>query len=421
MHFHRSTRALHAPSDKIFFDFVNPASYDCHEQSSPYLKLQKLQKLQKSKVSMSKPQPQPGILKITPYVPGESSIPGQKKIIKLSSNETPLGPSPKALEAFNNAASELSLYPDGSATSLRAAIGARFGLDPERIVCGAGSDDLLNLLAAAYLGPGDEAIYTTHGFLVYRIVILAHGATPVIAQEKNLTANADAILSLVTERTKAVFIANPNNPTGTYMNAGEVKRLRAQLPEETLLILDGAYAEYVTKDDYDPGIGLVDAASNTVMTRTFSKIHGLASLRIGWAYCPEETADILNRIRGPFNLSGPASAAGIKAIEDVDHVDRAVQHNSQWRPWLETEINKLGLDVTPSVANFILINFPENSIISAEAADAYLKSKGVIVRRVAGYGLPNSLRMTVGTEEANRLTVSLLGEFLADIEKAPEA
>ena len=362
---------------------------------------------------MTKPRPQPGILDITPYVPGESSVPGKSRIIKLSSNETPLGPSPKALEAYKSAAANLALYPDGSAHDLRAAIGARFGFDPARIVCGAGSDDLLNLLAAAYLGPGDEAIYTTHGFLVYRIVMLAHGATPVIAPEKNLTADVDAILQLVTERTKAVFIANPNNPTGTYLNADAVKSLRARLPEETLLVLDGAYAEYVTEEDYSPGIDLVDAGSNTVMTRTFSKIHGLASLRIGWAYCPEEMADILNRIRGPFNLSGPASAAGIKAIEDIEHVERAQRHNSKWRPWLETEISKLGLDVTPSIANFILINFPENGEVNAEAADAYLKSQGVIVRRVAGYGLPNSLRMTVGTEDDNRQTVSLLGEFLA--------
>ena len=364
---------------------------------------------------MTKPIPKPGILDISPYVPGQSTIPGMTKIIKLSSNETPLGPSPLALAAYQKAASNLSLYPDGSATSLRAAIAKRYRLEPEKIVCGAGSDDLLNLLAAAYLGPGDEAIYTTHGFLVYRIVMLAHGATPIIAPEKNLTADLDEILGSVTERTKAVFIANPNNPTGTYMKYTDVKRLRQKLPEHVLLVLDGAYAEYVTTantDDFDPGTALVDVGSNTVMTRTFSKIFGLASLRIGWAYCPTEIADILNRIRGPFNLSGPASSAGIEAMEDIDHVEKSVAHNDKWRPWLETEIKALGLDVTPSIANFILINFPKSEQLGAEAADDYLKSNGVILRRVAAYGLPNSLRMTIGTEQDNRLTVKLLTAFL---------
>ncbi len=366
---------------------------------------------------MTRPKPQPGILDITPYVPGESAIAGKsssgdERVIKLSSNETPLGPSPEAVKAYQAAAAGLAQYPDGSAAGLRTAIARRYNLDPDRIVCGAGSDELLNLLAAAYLGPGDEAIYTEHGFLVYRIVILAHGATPVIAAEKNLKADVDEILARVTPATKMVFIANPNNPTGTYMTTDEVKSLRAILPGHVLLVLDGAYAEYVTAEDYTPGTELVMAGSNTVMTRTFSKIFGLASLRIGWALCPPEIADVLNRIRGPFNLSGPAIAAGIKAVEDSGHVEEAARHNMKWRPWLETELKKLGLDVTPSVANFVLIHFPEGGEHNAQAADAFLKENGIILRRVKGYGLPGALRMTVGVEEANRKTVSLLEKFM---------
>ncbi len=249
------------------------------------------------------PQPKAGILEIDPYVPGESSLPAGIKPIKLSSNETPLGPSPKAVAAFHETAGTLERYPDGSATLLRAAIAARYGLNPSRIVCGAGSDELLTMLAHAYLGPGDEAIFTEHGFLLYRIIVLANGATPVVAPESNYRTDVDAILERVSERTKMVFLANPNNPTGTYISFDEVRSLRARLPGHVLLVLDAAYAEYVQRNDYEAGIELVATTENTVMTRTFSKIHGLAGLRLGWAYCPEAVADVLNRIRGPFNIS----------------------------------------------------------------------------------------------------------------------
>ena len=252
--------------------------------------------------------PRQGILDIAPYVPGKSALAGG---VKLSSNETPFGPSPRAVEAYLAGAKTLSRYPDGSARPLREAIAKLYGLDPARIVCGAGSDELLNLLATAYLGPGDEAIYSRHGFLVYRIVILARGATPVVAPEKNLTADVDEILARVTPATRMVYLANPNNPTGTYLTFDEIKRLRTGLPDDVLLVLDAAYAEYVRANDYEAGIELVATTNNTVMTRTFSKIYGLASLRIGWAYCPDAVADALNRIRGPFNVSGPAIAAGV--------------------------------------------------------------------------------------------------------------
>ncbi len=358
------------------------------------------------------PQPKPGILEIDAYVPGESKLPAGIKPIKLSSNETPLGPSPKAVAAYKDVVGGLERYPDGSATLLRAAIAARYGLNPARIVCGAGSDEILAMLAHAYLGAGDEAIFTEHGFLLYRIIVLANGATPVVAPETNLRTDIGEILSRVTERTKVVFLANPNNPTGTYVSFDEVRSLRAQLPSNVLLVLDAAYAEYVKRNDYEAGIELVATTQNTVMTRTFSKIHGLAGLRLGWAYCPEAVADVLNRIRGPFNVSVPAMTAGAAAIADKAHEDAAVAHNEQWMPWLAAEIGRLGLTVTPSVANFILVHFAKGAAQGADAADAFLKARGIIVRKVAGYGLPDCLRITIGTEADNRAVVTALADFL---------
>ncbi len=363
-------------------------------------------------MTIKAPIPRPGILDIEAYVPGESKLPSGVKPAKLSSNETPLGPSPKAIEAFRAAAADLERYPDGQATLLRNAIAARYGLDASRIVCGAGSDEILTMLAHAYLGPGDAAIYTEHGFLVYRIAILTNGATPVVAPEKDLRTDVDAILARVTPKTRVVFIANPNNPTGTYIPIDEVRRLRAGLRGDILLVLDGAYAEYVQRNDYEAGLELVATTDNTVMTRTFSKIHGLASLRIGWGYCPAAVADVLNRIRGPFNLSTPAIAAGTAAIADTAHMEKAVAHNSKWLPWLESEIGKLGLPVTPSVANFILIHFPRDAGRTAKDADAFMKSKGIILRMVGSYGLGHCLRMTIGSADENRRVVAALTEFM---------
>lgn len=360
------------------------------------------------------PKPRPGVLDIEAYVPGESHVPGGLKPVKLSSNETPLGPSPKAVEAFTQAGSALERYPDGQASALRHAIARRFGLNPDRIVCGAGSDELINLIAHAYLGPGDEGLFTEHGFLLYRIVILAAGATPVVAPETGLKADVDAILARVTPRTRVVFLANPNNPTGTYLGIDEVRRLRASLPSDVLLVLDAAYAEYVRRNDYEAGLELVATTENTVMTRTFSKIFGLAGLRIGWAYCPAAVADALNRIRGPFNLSAPSIAAGAAAMDDWAHIEASVHHNEQWLPWLTTEIEKLGLSVTPSVANFILIHFPDAPNKDAAACDAFLKQRGIILRRVAGYGLPGALRLTVGTEDENKKVRDALAAFVEE-------
>ena len=355
--------------------------------------------------------PRASVFDISAYVPGKSSAGRAENVIKLSSNETPLGPSATAVEAYARASGQLGRYPDGGATVLRQAIGEVYGLNPDHLVCGAGSDEILNLLAQAYLSPGDEAIYTEHGFLVYKIAILAAGGVPVVAKEVNLTTDVDEILKKVSAKTKLVFIANPNNPTGTYLPVDEVKRLRAELPDHVGLVLDGAYAEYVERHDYEAGIELVSTHDNVIMTRTFSKIYGLAALRIGWAFAPPTVIDALNRIRGPFNVSGSAIAAGTAAIRDAAHVRCSVEHNNQWLTWLSEKVSGLGFEVTPSVANFLLVHFKEEGPFTAAKADEFLLSEGVIVRRMEAYGLPQALRMTVGTEAENERLFAVLSRF----------
>lgn len=360
--------------------------------------------------NQDKPQPKAGILDIQAYVPGKSEAPSGIKLHKLSSNETPMGPSDKAKTAYIDAATNLEFYPDAASGDLRAAIANAHGLNENNLICGNGSDELLALLATCYLAPGDEAIYSEHGFLVYSIVIKAAGAIPIVAKETDLCANVDAILACVTPKTKMVFLANPNNPTGTYVPIEEVRRLHQELPANVILVLDAAYAEYVRKNDYESGIELVSNSQNVVMTRTFSKIYGLAALRVGWCYAPADIIDILNRVRGPFNVNLGAQNAAVAAIGDRNHVDRSVEHNEKWREWVAVELTKLGLEVTPSVGNFVLIHFGD---ASASGADAYLTERGYLLRGVGGYGFPNSLRMTIGSEEANRGVIDSLKEFLA--------
>jgi histidinol-phosphate aminotransferase len=363
---------------------------------------------------MSRPVPKPGILDIAPYTPGKSPVPEPgRKVFKLSANETPFGPSPKAIAAYKAAAAHLEDYPEGTSRVLRQAIGRAFGLNPERIICGAGSDEILNLLAHTYLGDGDEAISTTHGFLVYPIATMANGASNVVAPESDFTADVDAILKAVTPRTKIVWLANPNNPTGTYLPFDEVKRLRTGLPGNVLLVLDAAYSDYVSRNDYEIGLELVATTENTVMTHTFSKIHGLAALRIGWMFGPSHIVDAVNRIRGPFNVSTPAMLAAVAAIEDTAHQEMSKAHTEKWRNVLTAEIQKLGLKVTPSVANFVLIHFPTEKGRTAAEADAFLTKRGLVLRALNNYRLPHALRMTIGTEEANRLVLEGLREFMA--------
>ncbi len=362
---------------------------------------------------MTAPTPRPGIMDIKPYVGGESKLDGVVRVTKLSSNEGALGPSPKAVKALEGMAGDMHRYPDGGATRLRQALALRWGLDAERIVCGAGSDELLGLLVRAYAGPGDEVLYSRHGFLMYSIAAKACGATPVTAPETGLTADVDNLLAAVTPRTRIVFLANPNNPTGTYLPAGEVGRLRAGLRDDILLVIDAAYAEFVSRNDYTPGVELVDAGANTVMSRTFSKIYALGGLRLGWAYCPPAIADVLNRVRNPFNVGSSALAAGQAALEDTAYMDLCKGHNDYWLDWMQSAIAGLGLTVTPSVCNFVLVHFPTEAGRDAAAADAHLRSRGLIVRAVGSYGLGHCLRITIGTAEENQMVVAALADFLA--------
>lgn len=357
--------------------------------------------------------PKPGVLEIAPYVGGRASVPGVAAPIKLSSNEGPLGPSPKALAAFAAAAADLSIYPEGSAEILREAVGAAFGLDPARIVCGNGSDELLTLIANAYLRPGDEVLFAEHSFLVYKIAALANSGIPVSVKRKGHCVDVDAMLTAVTSRTRLVYLANPDNPTGTYLPFDEVKRLHAGLSSGTLLVLDAAYAEFVRKNDYDAGIALCLKHDNVVMTRTFSKVYGLAGLRIGWALVPPAVADVLNRIRTPFNISIAAQCAGVAALADYDHLTAAVEHNALWRDRLTTAIRGLGLAVEDSVTNFLLIRFPQQPGKTAAEADRYLSERGLILRGMAAYGLPECLRLTIGPADACEKVVQVLAEFMA--------
>lgn len=363
--------------------------------------------------STMKPTPRPGIMDIAAYVPGKDHVEGVAKVYKLSSNETPLGPSPKAIAAMQEIAGHLEIYPDGQATKLREAIAGLYGLNTKNIVCGNGSDELLGLLAHIYLGEGDEAIITEHGFLVYKIQIMANGGIPVTVKEKDATVDVDAILAAVTDKTRLVFIANPGNPTGTYVPFSEIRRLHENLPPNVLLVLDAAYAEYVRRNDYGAGIELVSESENVVMTRTFSKVYGLAALRVGWLYGPSHIVSAIERVRGPFNLNAAAISAAAAAVSDTGFTEKAIEHNTKWLETLTREFEALGLTVTPSVTNFLLIHFPDEDGLRAPDADRYLSSKGYVLRAVAGYGFPNALRMTVGTEEANLGVIAALKSFLA--------
>lgn len=361
---------------------------------------------------MSGPTPKPGIMEIAPYVGGDSKVEGIAKAVKLSSNEAATGPSPKAIEAYRSLAGNLHRYPDGGSNELREALAEWHGLDSARIICGNGSDEILAWLVHAYAGPGDEVLYSEHGFLMYPLTALASGARPVKAPEVNYTASVDNILSAVTERTKLVMLANPNNPTGTYLPAEEVARLRAGLDDHVLLVLDGAYAEFVQNNDYSSGAEFVHDSDNVVMTRTFSKIYGLAGLRVGWAYCPESIAGVFHRIRGPFNVNAAAQAAAVVALQDAGHTEMARQHNETWLPWLAAEIAKLGLTVIPSVGNFVTVGFPVDGSRSSAKALAFLNGRGILPRGIGAYGMPYHLRFTVGLEDENKAVVAALADFL---------
>lgn len=351
--------------------------------------------------------PQPGIMDIALYQSGASHVDGQTNVLKLSANENPLGPSDAAKEAFSRAVHTLNRYPNTDHTSLRTAIGEVWNLDPEQIICGVGSDEIIHFLCQAYAGPGDEVIHTEHGFAMYSISARAAGATPVEVPERDRVTDVDAILAACTPATKLVFIANPNNPTGTMIAPGEVRRLAEGLPEGAILVLDGAYAEYV--EAFDAGAALIASRDNVFMTRSFSKIYGLGGLRVGWGYGPRAIIDVLNRIRGPFNLSTAALATAEAAVRDVAYIEKCRTENARWRDWLASALAEMGVRSDTSTANFVLARFADTA--EAEACDAHLRAEGIIVRRVGGYNLPHCLRITVGDESACRRVAHAVGQF----------
>ena len=352
------------------------------------------------------PRPNPAVLNISPYVGGEAQLVGVNRVIKLSSNEGAFGPPPSAVAAATRAAAEMHRYPDAGCHVLRQAIGSRFGLDPERIVCGNGSDELLSLLIHAYAGPGAEVIMSAHGFVMYEIASVGVGARVIKVPERNLVADVDAMLAAVSPATRMVMIANPNNPTGSLLPQSEMERLRAGLPPDVLLLIDAAYCEYVDRPDYDPGVKLVDAGGNAVMTRTFSKIFGMGGMRLGWCYAPPAVIDVLNRVRGPFNVNQAAQEAGIAALSEQHWVEAGRAHNAAQRARLSEALEGLGIKVWPSEANFVLADF--GTAEAASAADDTLRRRGIIVRAMRAYNLPHCLRITVGTAEECDMVVEAL-------------
>ncbi len=356
---------------------------------------------------MSGPEALPNILEITPYKGGQKLVGAHK----LSSNENPLGCSPAAQAAVAEAAKHMELYPDGSSGALRDAIGAKYGIDPGRIVCGAGSDEIFQLLGRAYLRPGDNIVQSQHGFLVYRLIAQQAGADTRSAPEKDLTTDVDAMLEQVDANTKIVFLANPNNPTGSYIPYSEVKRLHANLPENVLFVLDGAYAEYVRKNDYSGGMELAGEMANVLVTRTFSKIHGLAALRLGWAYGPDRVIDALNRTRGPFNVNALSQVAGIAAINDDAFQAQSADHNDAELLRVKEAVEKAGFNTYPSVGNFVLIEFPDSPGRTSAEADAFLRNRGIVIRDVNVYGLPTCLRASIGTTAQNDDMIAALEAF----------
>ncbi|MEO0983882.1 MAG: histidinol-phosphate transaminase [Pseudomonadota bacterium] len=356
---------------------------------------------------MAGPEPLANILEITPYKGGEPAPGGWK----LSSNENPLGCSPAAKAALIEAAEHLETYPDGSARTLREAIGRKYGVDADRIMVGSGSDEIFQLLGRAYLRPGDEILQTEHAFLVYRLVAQQSGAATISAPETDLTADVDAILDRVADKTRIVFLANPNNPTGTYIPFDEVKRLHAGLPENVLLVLDGAYAEYVRRNDFSAGLELAGEAPNVLMTRTFSKIYGLAACRLGWCYGPESVIDALHRVRGPFNVNAPAQAAGLAALADDGFVSKSANHNEAELVRVAEGLKRLGYEPLPSVGNFLLIRFPDAAAVAK--ADAHLRARNLVLRGLGPYGLPDCLRLTIGPTDANDAILEAFADLKA--------
>ena len=359
-----------------------------------------------------RPQARDGIASLIAYSPGKTASHGDKlgKTYKLSSNESALGTSPAVHDVFTTAEPDFHLYPDGNCTELRHTLAEHHGLDASRIVCGAGSDELLQLLCQGYLNAGDSIVQSQHGFLVYAIAARACGAEVRYADEVSLTANVDNILELVDETTKLVFLANPNNPTGTYLPDTEIIRLHEGLPSTCILVLDHAYAEYVEVEDYHTGFPLVEDASNVVVTRTFSKIYGLGGMRLGWCYAPADIVHVLNTIRGPFNVSTISQRAGVVALSDQDFVEQNRELNRRERQRMVQQLRGFGLMGPDSIGNFLLVECPDREGFHAHEIFAYLAENGIMVREMTNYGFQNHLRISIGSEDANSRLIELLAQ-----------
>lgn len=359
----------------------------------------------------TRPMPRAGLEELPPYSLGESTVPGVNRIIALASNECATAPSPHAIEAYREAEARLRRYPDGGVPSLRRAIAAHHGLAPERIVCGNGSEQLIDLIARSYAGPGDEVVHAQYGYWLFRQASLIAGATPVAVPEPDMRVEVDAILATVTPRTRIVFLANPNNPTGESIAAAEIRRLHAGLRRDILLVLDAAYADYVTEPGYEPGLALAAHAENVVALFTFSKVHGLAALRVGWAYGPADVVSLLDRVRSSTNVSGPAEAAACAALQDTAHVAQVCRENAKERERFIAGARALGLAPRPSQGNFVLIAFPQGER-QAALAHADLKLRGILLRPMNAYGLGHCLRATIGTPDEMNLVLEALQRFL---------
>ncbi|WP_226637869.1 histidinol-phosphate transaminase [Brevundimonas poindexterae] len=357
------------------------------------------------------PAPKPGILDIAPYVGGKSKIDGVAEPMKLSSNENMLGAGEKAREAYVNAVSGIHIYPDGRAAKLRSAVADKMGLEPERLIFGNGSDEVFALLNQTYLTPGDNIVSGQYGFLAYRISAKANQAEVKLAPEPDFKATPEALLAQVDERTRIVYVSSPSNPTGSYNTAEEIRQLHAGLPSDVILVVDEAYAEYVTESDWQTSFDLARDSENIVVTRTFSKIHGLGGLRIGYGYAPLKVAEAVDRIRLPFNVSVAGIEAAVAALGDEAHQQASRELIHTWRPRLTQAIRGFGFEVLPSAGNFVLVRFKD--VDQCSAANAYLNTKGIIVRPVGGYGLPEALRITIGTDDQNRAVMDALSEFAA--------
>ncbi len=358
---------------------------------------------------MAPPAVRSGLLAIAPYVGGEAHASGVERLIRLASNEGAFGPSPRAVAAYHAAAGQIHRYPDGGSRELVEALARQHGVDPKQIVCGNGSDEILHLLALAYAGPGDEVLYSAHGFLVYPIAARSVGALPVAVPERDLTADVDGLLAALTPRTRILYLANPNNPTGSYLSELELRRLHAGLPCSVLLVIDAAYAEFVGAADYITGQELAATSANVVMTRTFSKVYALGGLRLGWSVCPLAVADALHRIRGPFNINSAAQAAGVAALEDSGFIAAATGHNRQARQWFSDQLRSLGLEAYPSEANFVLVSFAGWG--DPEQVRQFLKARGILVRQMTAYGLPHCLRITIGQTEELSAVLNALSAY----------